>query len=190
MPGHLDLTICFCHANNRCAATGALTREATSTEAGLLCMSTPSSPRYATGVLGRLFVVRWRVFRLVDLADVRAQIAKVRRIGGRKLVYLSLIPASPRTFSQREEQALAGFLRDLLVHDCESIHHVIEGEGFVSSARRSIVTNMAISTSTPGAFQTYGTLEEAVAVLARTVRRSEDGLMTAMRERSLTFPAD
>jgi hypothetical protein len=151
-------------------------------------MSKPSSPRYVTGVVGRLFIVRWSVFRLIDLTDVRAQIAKVRRMGGRRLVYLSLIPASPRTFSRPEEEALAGFLRDLLLNDCESIHHVIDGQGFVTSARRSIVTNMALSTTNPGAFQTYGTLEDAVAVLARPVGRSAESLLATMRDRGLTFP--
>jgi hypothetical protein len=151
-------------------------------------MGTPSAPRYVSGVVGRLFVVRWRVFRLADLADVHAQIAKTRRVGGRRLIYLSLIPASPRTFTPPEEEALAAFLRDLLAQDCEGIHHVIAGQGFIASARRSIVTNMAIATANPGAFQSYGTLEDAVEVLARSVDRSPEDLLAVLRERGLTFP--
>jgi hypothetical protein len=143
---------------------------------------------YVTGVLGRIFAVRWIVFKLAALGDVREEIAETRRIVGRRLVYLSLIPGSPRTFSAAERDFLAAFVRDLLVHDCESIHHVIDGSGFEASARRSIVTNLAVASARPDAFHTYATLEEALEAISLEVGGSPALLEAEAAERGLVFP--
>ncbi|HEY8038482.1 MAG TPA: hypothetical protein VIF15_01760 [Polyangiaceae bacterium] len=148
----------------------------------------PSRPRYVTAVMGRVFAVRWRHFDPPDLARVRAEIADVRRILGRPLTYLSLVPASARTFSPGELEALADYLRDLLAHDCERIHHVIAGQGFAASARRSIVTNLALALVNPGVFHTHATLEEALTSIAGMIGVKEDQLLRDARAKGLAFP--
>jgi hypothetical protein len=142
---------------------------------------------YVSGVVGRVFAVRWRVFTLQALAALREEIAEARLILGKPLVYLSLIPSSPRTFTREEREALASFVRGLLVEDCSSIHHVIDGDGFAASARRSIVTNLAIASADPAAFHTYATLEDALAVVADETGESAEELMAEAAARRIPF---
>jgi hypothetical protein len=145
-------------------------------------------PAFITGVLGRVFLVRWIRFHLAALQGVREEIAESRRIVGRRLVYLSLIPATARVFSDGERDALAAYVRDLLVHDCESIHHVIAGEGFAASARRSIVTNLAVSAARPEVFHTHATLEEALLSIASEVGKPGVALLSWAEGRELRWP--
>jgi len=144
--------------------------------------------RYVTGTFGRLFVVRWRVFVLEHLSVVRRRISQARRAAGAPIAYLSLIPSSPRDFTDEERGALAEYLRQLLSGDCATIHHVIEGEGFVASARRSIVTNLALATAQRGAFHTYATLEEAIEEIAAELRAPKQQLLDEVRSAGLAFP--
>jgi hypothetical protein len=149
---------------------------------------TPSEPsRYVTATFGWLFAVRWRAFELEDLLAVRKRIGEVRRILGRPVIYLSLIPEGPRTFTVEERTALVDFLRDLLARDCSSIHHVIDGTGFAASTRRSIVTNMAIAAADPGRFRTYATLEEALGEISAELNRPPAELIDDARARGLAF---
>jgi hypothetical protein len=144
--------------------------------------------RFVTCVLGRIFAVRWVVFTLPALAEVRAQIADRRQRLGKRLDYLSLIPESPRTFTAQERELLGSYVRDLLVHDCAGIHHVIEGKGFVASARRSIVTSLALASATPECFHTYATLGEALRSLAADLGESPETLAAEARLGHLPFP--
>jgi hypothetical protein len=152
-------------------------------------MPTAPEQRYTTGVIGHVFVVRWRSFRLADVTAVRGEIAAARRTAGHRLVYLSLVPSSNRAFSAIEIVGLTDFVRDLLVRDCESIHHVIDGDGFIASARRSIVTSMALAATNPRAFRVHASLEEALGVIAADVGGSKDALLAEARARDLSFPA-
>jgi len=147
------------------------------------------SPAYVSGVLGRVFAVRWVRFTLATLSVVREEIATARRVTGRRLVYLSLIPATPRSFTDMERDALRGYLRDLLKHDCVSIHHVIAGTGFAASARRSIVTNLALAAARPDVFHTYATLEEALGEIAVEVGEAAGELLAEARRLDLELPA-
>lgn len=141
---------------------------------------------YLAATIGRVFIVRWRGFELGDLAHVRREIAEARTVVGKPLVYLSLIPGDSRTFSAEERGTLLAFVTDIFP-DCESVHHVIDGEGFMSSARRSIVTNLAIRTPHPGAFSTYATLEEAIDAIAPIVGIPQDELTRQALARNVAF---
>jgi hypothetical protein len=151
-------------------------------------MEPSSASRYTTAVMGRLFAVRWRSFRLGDVASVRQEIASARRRVGHPLVYLSLIPASNRAFSAIEIVGLTDFVREILTQDCESIHHVIDGDGFIASARRSIITSIALASSHPKVFQVHASLEAAIGVIAITLGESAEELLTKARARDLEFP--
>lgn len=106
--------------------------------------------------------VSWRGFAAADLPRVVEQLAALRRATGGPVVYLSRIPADNRVFTDEEREGLLVFLR-MILPSCSTIHHVVEGDGFVRSARTSIVTNMALSTSRPRDFYTHATLAEASA---------------------------
>ena len=143
---------------------------------------------FVTCTIGRIFAVRWVVFTLPALAEVRARITDTRKTLGKRLAYLSLIPSSPRSFTAAERELLASFVRDLLVEDCGSIHHVIEGAGFAASARRSIVTSLALASTEPQAFHTYATLGEALRSLAADLGESPEALVAEATKGDLPFP--
>jgi hypothetical protein len=149
----------------------------------------PSEPsRYVSASFDRLFAVRWRDYRPEDLAAVHRSIAEMHRIVARPIIYLSLIPDSPRVFTETERFMLGEFLRELLTSGCGAIHHVIDGAGFVASSRRSILTNMALATAQPAAFKTHATLEDAIGDIAVVLRRVPAELLADAKARGLAFP--
>jgi hypothetical protein len=147
----------------------------------------PRSPPYVSGSIGRIFIVRWRHYRLADVAIVKSEIAELRRLVGGRLVYLSLIPDGAHTFSAYEIDALSTFVRELLERDCESIHHVVAGEGFVASARRSLITKIALESARPKLFHVYESLDEALGAIARARGESKQALLEDARARGLDF---
>jgi hypothetical protein len=102
----------------------------------------------------------WHGFTGGDLRDVELRLSEMKRTTGRGAVYLSRIPGDERIFTQDECGVLQDFLVAILP-SCASIHHVIEGAGFIKSARRATVTNMANATPRPRDFYVHDTLADA-----------------------------
>jgi hypothetical protein len=127
--------------------------------------------------------VSWRGFTAEDLRAVIERVAQLRAETGAGVVYVSRVPADSRAFSAEERAALHEFLLALLP-SCASLHHVIEGDGFVKSARRSIVTNMALATPRPRDFHTYATLEEALVAVGDTYGVDLSALAASSRPRA------
>ena len=144
-----------------------------------------SSPPYAASVFEGIFAVRWRTFSLEALAQLRDEIRKAALLLGRRLVYLSVIPASPRDFSDGERKVLGEFVRELLENDCRSIHHVIEGAGFAASARRSIVTALAVAASQPEAFHSHASAAAALASISTETGLPGDRLLEEATRRGI-----
>ena len=108
--------------------------------------------------------VSWRGFSADDLRAVCEQIANVRHGLRKPAVYVSRIPASSYVFSDAEQRILHTFLLKILP-DCASIHHVVEGDGFIRSARMATVNNLARGTPRPRAFHTHASVEEAARIV-------------------------
>ena len=115
-------------------------------------------------VRGPVVYANWRGFSLADLRNVIDRVTALHAALGRPVVYLARIPASARIFSQDEHSALLEFLAAILPH-CATIHHVIEGDGFIKSARQAVVMNMAAATSRPRAFYTHATFAAAASLI-------------------------
>jgi hypothetical protein len=135
---------------------------------------------YAVTTLGSVLYVSWRGFTVGELHEVAEQIADLRRVTSRWVVYLSRIPADNHVFTPAEHAALLEFLLTILPN-CASIHHVIEGMGFVKSARRATVTNMALSTPRPNAFHTHATISEAIRAIEEAYAVAPSELEDARR---------
>ena len=105
--------------------------------------------------------VSWHGFSPDELRAVNDRIAEMRRMTGRPVAYFSRVPAAPHIFTDEEQRVLLGFLRAILPY-CTTVHHVIEGDGFVKSSRLAIVTKLATKTPRPRAFYTHQTLEEGL----------------------------
>ena len=125
-----------------------------------------------------------------DLLAVRRRIAEMRRILRRPIIYLSLIPDSTYMFSADERDMLTQYLRDLVQAGCGSIHHVIDGEGFLASSRRSIVTQMSmtVGAATAVRFKTHATLEDALTEVAAELVRVPEQLIADAKANGLAFP--
>jgi hypothetical protein len=105
--------------------------------------------------------VSWRGFTAADLRAIVERISEMKRSTGRLVAYISRIPPGRHVFTEPEQEALLRFLQTILP-DCDSIHHVIEGDGFVKSNRLAIVTTLSTRTQRPRSFYTHQTLEEGI----------------------------
>jgi hypothetical protein len=104
----------------------------------------------------------WRGFTAEELRDVASRITDLRRTLGRPVVYLARIPAGGGTFTAEDNVVLQHYLVGILPY-CATIHHVIEGDGFVKSARMATVNNFARATTRTRDFIVHETLEGAFA---------------------------
>jgi hypothetical protein len=116
---------------------------------------------YRLAIHPPVLFVSWRGFTVDDLRAIAEQIVELRDTTGRKIAYFSRIPPGRHVFTEGEQEVLLGFLRTILPH-CDSIHHVLEGDGFVKSNRLAIVTTLSTRTARPRAFHTHQTLEEGI----------------------------
>ena len=114
---------------------------------------------YSVTIKPPVVFVAWRGFSAGDLREIADRLAEMRRTTGRPAVYLSLIPADPHSFTDEDQKVLVGFLNGILP-SCATVHHVIEGDGFVKSARLAFVTNLAAATPRRRDFHVHATLEE------------------------------
>src|SRR5580692_2517310 len=87
----------------------------------------------------------WKGFTQADLREVTRRLEALRARTGQPAVYFARIPGSGPIFSSEEAAQLLEFLLGILP-SCVAIHHVIEGDGFIKSARLATVTTMALST--------------------------------------------
>lgn len=119
---------------------------------------------FATKTGGPVLYVSWRGFTVSDLDAVTAQVTELRRAVGADIVYVARLPGDGRVFSDDDHAVLLRFLLTILP-SCASIHHVVEGDGFLKSARHAIVTNMAHATPRPRDFHAHATIAEAAAFI-------------------------
>jgi hypothetical protein len=102
----------------------------------------------------------WRGFTADELREVGLRISDLRHAIGRQVVYLARIPAGGGGFTPEEHSTLLEFLLSILPC-CATIHHVLEGDGFVKSARRATLTNLANATPRPRDFHAHEILDGA-----------------------------
>jgi hypothetical protein len=104
----------------------------------------------------------WNGFSSGDLREIAERLAEMRRAAAHPVAYLARIPDGPHVFTEGEQAVLLAFLQTILP-SCATLHHVIEGDGFVKSARIAIVTTLARSTARTRDFYTHSTLGEGFA---------------------------
>src|SRR5580700_9318926 len=101
---------------------------------------------FKIAIVDNVVYTTWRGFTPEDLNDLADRIADLRRALGCKVVYLARIPAGGRSFTAEDDVVLQKYLNRILPL-CATIHHVIEGDGFVKSARLATVNTLARSTN-------------------------------------------
>lgn len=106
----------------------------------------------------------WNGFTPSELREVTERLAEMQRSSGRPVAYLSRIPAGNYVFTDNDQTVLLRFLQTILA-SCATIHHVVNGDGFVKSARLAIVTNLARATTRPRDLHTHASLADAIRVI-------------------------
>jgi hypothetical protein len=102
----------------------------------------------------------WRGVTQEDLREVALRISELRRAIGRPVVYVARIPGGGGAFTEDENAMLLDFLLSILPC-CSTLHHVLEGDGFVKSARRATLTNLAAATPRARDFHAHESLDGA-----------------------------
>lgn len=122
---------------------------------------------FSLRVRAPLLYATWRGFTTAELDDIVARTSALRRESGAPVVYVARLPAGGRVFDETEHEALTQFLATMVLR-CSAIHHIIEGDGFVKSARWASVTNMANASGKPSVFYKHATIAEATSVIRAT----------------------
>jgi hypothetical protein len=108
--------------------------------------------------------VSWRGFTSRELREVTEELAEMQRTSGKPVAYLSRIPAGAYVFTDGDQAVLLRFLQTILAY-CATIHHIVDGDGFIKSARLAIVTNLALATARPRDLHTHASIEDAAEVI-------------------------
>lgn len=120
-------------------------------------------------VVDRVLVAAWKTPELEDVREITAELEATRaRVGG-PLLYLSVIgPSSIPRGDIRDE--LVNFYHALL-HNCDSVHIVIEGTEFQQSIKRSVIANVLLVVPARGRVFIENSLQGVIAASPATVRQ-------------------
>jgi hypothetical protein len=119
---------------------------------------------FRIAIVENVVYTSWSGFTTGELGELAARIADLRRTTGRAVVYVARIPGGGPAFTADEQGVLLAYLNEILPF-CATLHHVIEGDGFVKSARLATVNNFARATSRARDFVVHETLDGAFAAI-------------------------
>ena len=109
----------------------------------------------------------WHGFVPDELRDAALRVTEHKRACGRNVVYVAGTPGGGGLLSDEQSASLLEFLLAILPA-CAALHHIIAGDGFIKSARRAMLTNLANATPRARDFHAHETLD-AAAVAVRTL---------------------
>jgi hypothetical protein len=119
---------------------------------------------FRIAIVDNVVYTSWSGFTTGDLRDLAGRISDLRRTTGRPVVYVARIPGGGPAFTAEEQVVLLEYLKEILPF-CAALHHIIEGDGFVKSARLATVNNLARATSRARDFVVHETLDGAFAAI-------------------------
>jgi len=95
----------------------------------------------ATGIVERLFLVRWDEPVPSDVHRVVTEVGTASERLGQKLYFIAVTPANSKPPDEPTRRVFAANLPRLLER-CESLHLIIEGTGFSSTVRRAVAAGL------------------------------------------------
>jgi hypothetical protein len=119
---------------------------------------------FKIAIVENVVYTSWNGFTTGDLGELAGRVADLRRATGRPVVYVARIPGGGPAFTADEQAVLLEYLKEILPF-CATLHHVIEGDGFVKSARLATVNNFARATSRARDFVVHETVDAAFAAI-------------------------
>lgn len=128
---------------------------------------------YQSLTIDRLYVVRWQVPALSDAQEVMSKIKQQHATSGQPVLWVILAPEDSKPPPEETRDFMVKNMLDVLRH-CEVLHFVMEGQGFKSSIRRSVLTNILFLAGQRGRVQVHSTVDEALEKLPlREAQRQE-----------------
>jgi hypothetical protein len=133
---------------------------------------------YASCLVDRAFLLRWGdIIEKSDMVRLVAELSAGRDTTGQALVYVGIVPETTKAPAEEVRREMTATLPLLLEH-CETVHVVMEGAGFATSIKRSMMTAMMFATGKRGRVFVHDTVQTALGVVAKhgyTRTRDLDG---------------
>ncbi len=95
----------------------------------------------ATGIVERVYLVRWEVPAAEDVQRILTEVANHHVRVGKKLYFVAVTTPESTAPDDATRRALGENLPKLLEW-CESLHLVIEGKGFSATVRRAVAAGL------------------------------------------------
>jgi hypothetical protein len=120
---------------------------------------------YTHALIDRLLIVRWGPAEISDVdALLRDSQESCRLLAGRQIITIMIMPPEIPAPEGDVRNAMNRRASDLL--ECnESLHCVIEGDGFKNSIKRSVTTSVLLLSGKRGKMAVHKTLQEALEAL-------------------------
>jgi hypothetical protein len=135
-----------------------------------------------TSLVGGVYFVRWLSPAATDFDRISIELRDALRKGGERVIYLNILPEGSPLFDDRTRKRMVAHL--VSVKDrSESVHFVVEGHGFRTSAKRSMVTGVLLAAGQQAKF-IHSTLREALEHAERSTGRNVGGLRPPDEQRA------
>jgi hypothetical protein len=125
----------------------------------------------------RVFFVLWGKPEPADVAKLRKRVATLYDKVG-PFVLIARVPATAEAPSETMRRDLAAAMRDA-AKTCASYHAVLEGTGFVSAAKRAVLTTLFIMSGHHGKFHVHSGLDQVLEAVPLPFRGE---VMAALRK--------
>jgi hypothetical protein len=138
--------------------------------------------RYLRVYLGRVLIVRWLgAVEPGDFTDIVHESGRYATQTGSKILHLSIqSPTHPPLSTEVRSEAIRVMSTAFKYY--ESLHNVIESQGFTASVIRSVVLAISMATGLRGKVFIYTTLDEAFEDVARRAAMTKIDLVARARD--------
>ena len=138
---------------------------------------------YVSAIIGNVFAVRWDGPTAADVEQMDAEVAAFKR-GVSKMHGLAVVPEDTPPPDDATRKAMGRSMKTLLDH-LETMHTVIEGDGFKHTILRSVMTGVTLVGGKRGRVFTYATIPEAIVALVPLTDQTVTQLSQSLGRRKI-----
>lgn len=140
---------------------------------------------YRSAFLGPLHVVRWTIATAPDARRVVEEVAERRAQHKKGLMHgLAIVGEDVPNPDDQARRAMGESMSQLLEH-LETVHVVIEGQGFKNTIMRSAMTGMILIGGKRGRVHIHGSVSSALVALAPVLGTTAEALSRSLSDTRL-----
>lgn len=128
--------------------------------------------------------VLWGRPTKTDLDRVRDRVHRTAEAAGQRVVFVARVPEKAPA-PDDEVRAHLKAIMPAFIEDCSSYHAVLEGGGFVSAAKRAILTGVLQLGFRSGTFFVHDHVDGILTKIERSSRPQAESLLTLAKARGL-----